>query len=255
MRAGRPRQFPRGEGAARSTPPTPSSLFPSIPPRDVAKVQDLWFADTDAIKRMVGLVDAPPRACARSARAPALVRCGVCFDNVPAAATADAGCGHPYCAACWKGYVAAAISQGPAVLSLRCPTVGCGAAVPAALVRASASPADVSRYDAFATRSFVDDNRRAAWCPAPGCDAAAEAAPGAAVAGAPLDVACVCGEAFCFTCGAEAHRPVACATVRRWAVKNSAESENLNWILAHTKQCPKCRRPIEKNQGCMHMTW
>ncbi len=47
---------------------------------------------------------------------------------------------------------------------------------------------------------------------------------------------------------------VDCDTVGKWILKNSAESENLNWILAHTKQCPKCRRPIEKNQGCMHMT-
>ncbi len=47
---------------------------------------------------------------------------------------------------------------------------------------------------------------------------------------------------------------VDCETVHRWVLKNSAESENLNWILAHTKQCPKCKRPIEKNQGCMHMT-
>jgi len=37
-------------------------------------------------------------------------------------------------------------------------------------------------------------------------------------------------------------------------MKNSAESENMTWILANTKPCPKCARPIEKNQGCMHMT-
>ena len=42
--------------------------------------------------------------------------------------------------------------------------------------------------------------------------------------------------------------------MRKWVTKNSAESENLNWILANTKPCPKCCRPIEKNQGCMHMT-
>lgn len=47
---------------------------------------------------------------------------------------------------------------------------------------------------------------------------------------------------------------VDCATVKKWMIKNSAESENLNWILANTKGCPKCKRPIEKNQGCMHMT-
>ena len=47
---------------------------------------------------------------------------------------------------------------------------------------------------------------------------------------------------------------VNCAVVKKWLVKNSAESENLNWILANTKACPKCKRPIEKNQGCMHMT-
>ena len=42
--------------------------------------------------------------------------------------------------------------------------------------------------------------------------------------------------------------------MEKWIRKNSAESENLNWILANTKPCPKCKRPIEKNQGCMHMT-
>ncbi len=47
---------------------------------------------------------------------------------------------------------------------------------------------------------------------------------------------------------------VSCETVTKWLTKNSAESENMNWILANTKPCPKCSRPIEKNQGCMHMT-
>jgi len=42
--------------------------------------------------------------------------------------------------------------------------------------------------------------------------------------------------------------------VSKWILKNSAESENTNWILAYTKPCPKCKRSIEKDRGCMHMT-
>ncbi len=93
------------------------------------------------------------------------------------------------------------------------------------------------------------------WCPGAGCSRAIERLRG----NGGDDAACAaaaggCGAVFCWACGAEAHRPLSCATVRAWLLKNSAESENMNWILAHTKPCPKCSRPIEKNQGCMHIT-
>lgn len=35
----------------------------------------------------------------------------------------------------------------------------------------------------------------------------------------------------------------------QWNIKNSSESENINWILANTKICPACKVSIEKNQG------
>lgn len=68
------------------------------------------------------------------------------------------------------------------------------------------------------------------------------------VVDAAVDVKCGCGCMFCFNCKEEAHRPVICEVVKKWITKNSAESENMNWILANTKPCPKCKRPIEKNQ-------
>ena len=122
----------------------------------------------------------------------------------------------------------------------------------------------------------------ARWCPRPGCLNSVEYPPGGV-----RDITCKCGHEFCFNCSTEPHRPASCDTVKqyewrrltaklcqvaapiscciasllrvasphRWNFKNSAESENVTWILANTKKCPKCARPIEKNQGCNHMTW
>jgi ariadne-1 len=42
--------------------------------------------------------------------------------------------------------------------------------------------------------------------------------------------------------------------VRAWLAKNVSDSETANWVLTNTKLCPMCRRPIEKNHGCNHMT-
>ena len=88
-------------------------------------------------------------------------------------------------------------------------------------------------------------------CPAPGCEHAISFAAGTE---SNYDVSCLCSHSFCWNCSEEAHRPVDCDTVGKWILKNSTESENMNWILANWKPCPKCKRPIEKNHGCMHMT-
>ena len=43
-------------------------------------------------------------------------------------------------------------------------------------------------------------------------------------------------------CREEAHRPVVCETVAKWILKNSAESENMNWYTINNvlKYCPVC---------------
>jgi len=49
-------------------------------------------------------------------------------------------------------------------------------------------------------------------------------------------------------------RPCPCEYMEAWEHKNNSEGENMKWILVYTKSCPSCRKPIEKNQGCNHMT-
>ncbi|KAH6834379.1 IBR domain-containing protein [Perilla frutescens var. hirtella] len=211
----------------------------------VSKVNDEWFADEEKVRKTVGLLenDTPLPADQE-------LTCGICFENYPRDRMRAVACGHPFCVVCWKGYIGTSINDGPGCLMLHCPDPSCGAAVGHDMVNELASKDDKEKYNRYFLRSFIEDNRKTKWCPAPGCDYAVNFT----VGGGNYDVTCHCSFSFCWNCVEEAHRPVDCGTVSKWIMKNSAESENMNWILANSKPCPKCKRPIEKNQGCMHIT-
>ncbi|KAL6637655.1 hypothetical protein ACP70R_025227 [Stipagrostis hirtigluma subsp. patula] len=155
------------------------------------------------------------------------------------------------CAICFNGYVAhrmrsARCSHFYAGTSAWLWTTACGACP---CVADDAVKALSAR---FALRSDVEESGgRIRWCPSPGCTCAIEFT-GSAADDSP-DVFCECKHSFCFRCGEDSHRPVSYDTVRVWMAKNGSDTETANWVLPNTKHCPRCRRPIEKNQGCMHM--
>lgn len=72
--------------------------------------------------------------------------------------------------------------------------------------RVSSGP-DSEKLDQYELRSYVEDNKRLTWCPAPNCEHAVECVKDLGP-DEPLDVLCKCGSSFCFTCKEEAHRPV-----------------------------------------------
>ncbi|KAF3973366.1 hypothetical protein ACB098_08G007600 [Castanea mollissima] len=212
----------------------------------VSKVHDEWFADEEKVRRAVGLLEKPVVEYPNARE----LTCGICFETYPCDKIHTAACGHPFCSSCWAGYISTAINDGPGCLMLRCPDPSCGAAVGQDMINVLASDEDKEKYSRYFIRSYIEDNRKTKWCPAPGCDYAVDFIVGSGS----YDVTCRCSYSFCWNCTEEAHRPVDCGTVAKWILKNSAESENMNWILANSKPCPKCKRPIEKNQGCMHIT-
>ncbi|KAK9673513.1 hypothetical protein RND81_12G172000 [Saponaria officinalis] len=212
----------------------------------VSKVHDEWFADEEKVRRIVGLLERPVVGFSNARE----MTCGICFEDFPRSMMSSAACGHPFCNSCWAGYIGTAINDGPGCLTLRCPDPSCDATVGQDMINKVASKEDMEKYARYFLRSYIEDNRKAKWCPAPGCDYAVDFVVGSGN----YDVSCRCSHSFCWNCTEEAHRPVDCGTVSKWIMKNSAESENMNWILANSKPCPKCKRPIEKNQGCMHIT-
>ena len=108
-------------------------------------------------------------------------------------------------------------------------------------------------YWKWLCKSFTDENKSIRWCPELGCDVCILLKEYATVQN---PVECECGAKFCIYCSKLSHDPVDCEVALRWDEKNTSESENMTWILANTKPCPakNCGKPIEKNQGCNHMT-
>ncbi|XP_045803115.1 probable E3 ubiquitin-protein ligase ARI8 isoform X1 [Trifolium pratense] len=211
----------------------------------VYRVNDAWFSDECKVRRTVGLLEKPVYQNPADAEE---LTCGICYEAYPPPKIETASCGHPFCFSCWRGYIGTSISDGPGCLMLRCPDPACGAAVDQDMINLLASCEDNEKYDRYLLRSYVKDNKKIKWCPAPGCEHAVNFDGGT---GKNYDVSCLCSYSFCWNCNEEAHRPVDCGTVSKWII---AESENTNWILPYTKPCPKCKRPIEKSQGCSHMT-
>jgi ariadne-1 len=108
-------------------------------------------------------------------------------------------------------------------------------------------PDRAEKYERFLLESYIDDNKKVKWCPStPHCGNAIRAE------GDDLcEVECSCGEQFCFNCLSETHSPCSCLMWKLWQHdERRDEVESDNWILLHTKPCPTCHRPVEKNGGC-----
>ncbi|KAL8231262.1 hypothetical protein R6Q57_001040 [Mikania cordata] len=218
---------------------------------DVNGLHEAWFQDETKVRGSVGLLDVD-LAVKFPQTDEKIVDCGICFDSISKHDTATCGCDHSFCKACWRSYVSTAIDDGPGCLNLRCPEPSCDAAVGPDMINVLATANQRKRYELFLLRTYVESNKMIKWCPGPGCDYAIEFDDDFETGS--YDVSCFCKYGFCWKCMEDAHRPLDCETVAKWVLKNNAEAENTNWILAYTKPCPKCKRSIEKNHGCMHMT-
>jgi ariadne-1 len=107
-------------------------------------------------------------------------------------------------------------------------------------------PEAVERYERFLLESYIEDNSKVKWCPStPHCGNAIR------LEGEPYcEIECTCGQQFCFNCMGDPHSPCSCAMWTLWDKKCKDESETVNWLTVHTKPCPKCHKPVEKNGGC-----
>jgi ariadne-1 len=152
----------------------------------------------------------------------------------------------------WTEYFKTSVDSGKK--QIRCMGLKCPAICDEAVVRRLLGrryPDAARRFDRFLLESYLEDNDFVKWCPSvPHCGRAIR------VGGSEqhCEVECPCGVGFCFACAAGAHSPCPCTMWDQWEVKCNGESETVNWILANTKNCPKCYKTIVKEGGCNLVT-
>jgi len=185
-----------------------------------------------------------------------LIECPCCLDDVPASQCAALTCGHNICIDCWSDYIRNA-SKKRNCFKLKCPEGQCEVAATTLRLRQIGIPSsDVSllesRQEKFQLRNFVDSSKNLHMCLGPDCDFVQRFF---CRTDEISDVECKeCDYVYCVRCNSPGHRPCPCDVADCWVQKATSEAENMQWILAKTKKCPRCRVPIEKNQGCNHMT-
>ncbi|EOA25584.1 hypothetical protein CARUB_v10018931mg [Capsella rubella] len=179
-----------------------------------------------------------------------MMKCDICMDeDLSKYAMTRMECGHRFCNDCWKGHYTVKINEGESK-RIRCMAHKCNTICDEDVVRRLVSPELAEKFDRFLVESYVEDNKMVKWCPStPHCGNAIQK-----IKDDDGEVECLCGLQFCFSCLSESHSPCSCLMWKLWTKKCADESETVNWITVHTKLCPKCSKPVQKRDGCNHMT-
>lgn len=172
--------------------------------------------------------------------------CKLCYDDCPLSETIQInGCGHRFCNNCWTTYIKIKIRDGQSC-NIMCMGEKCPMVVDETVVLQCLVDDDEMRhrYSQALIESFVEDNAFVKWCPStPSCGNAVITN---LIATTPLTIKCICEHIFCFACGEMPHQPCTCNMTKSWAKKCADDSETMNWISSNTKDCPGCKKPIEK---------
>lgn len=176
--------------------------------------------------------------------------CGICYDDeLSTEEMYSLPCGHHFCKLCFSGFLEVKFTEDPrALLGACCPQEGCHERLGENDVKIlTPGKRDLWRHIYF--KSFIDSREEYVWCP--GADCPMVAISDTAASSASSAMCTRCKTSFCLKCKAEPHNQVDCSSVSDFLqLFNSSDY----WIKKHTKPCPGCGVPIEKNDGCNHMT-
>ncbi|CAE6417559.1 unnamed protein product [Rhizoctonia solani] len=195
------------------------------------------------------------RRRAKERRSELLLSCSVCLEAMEPSVWVrpTAGCGHEprICEACLGQYVMHGIREGST--EVLCPDVGCRRQMDRKDVMGyiRGDPGCLKRYHTLVAQRELERQPNFVWCQNPRCGRGQVHDKGDA---SPLVICHYCRSRSCFTHRILWHRGLTCEGYDLVILHGEEMQASEDYIGKHTKQCPNCRRPIEKITGCDHMT-
>lgn len=195
--------------------------------------------------------------------------CSICFCEIEKDDSISLKCNHNFCKECYVEYINNKLLTEPMnILNTPCPLNGCNLYLTRTIYRKCITEKKMQKIFAKGVVfNFIKTNKNIKVCPNPGCKYSIKVQENS-----PKEIKCKCGHIFCFSCLEESHIPCNCEMRKQWILlgeelykkygqkididekKNLKHLDAFAWIYDNTKQCPNCDTPIEKNQGCNHMT-
>ncbi len=181
--------------------------------------------------------------------------CIICLSNLPQdfSKSSDSNlnyskCEHEICSTCLSKYLEHQITENK--LPIKCPKENCKESVKPAFIM-KLFKKEEKLLNKFLNFSLVN-NKEISWCPSPKCDY------GFICKDDDLKFDCPkCLKTYCLKCQCEFHNGIICKDYKRKKAKEKDEDEEN--FLNHArnfklKQCPECKKWIEKKEGCNHIT-
>ncbi|KAJ3410839.1 E3 ubiquitin-protein ligase rnf14 [Chytridiales sp. JEL 0842] len=214
-----------------------------------------------------------------------MVRCGICFETMKGALCRRfIQCSHAYCLGCLKDYYTLLITEGD-ISQVTCPDEVCKKLKPPPLLedyqlKSIVSAEMFERYQDLAEKSALEGRSDVTYCPRPFCRRPVILDPNEEK----LAICSYCGYVFCFICGTTWHGYAQyCKTSHLMSIAKeymvAPEHERLAlerrygkkaiekmvrevedtkameaWIQENATSCPTCSMPVERVDGCAHMT-
>ncbi len=199
------------------------------------------------------------KADSKGVKKPKEADCLICFESVPFKNITHLNCNHYACKDCFKKYIEFSHSDLKDVCNLRCFKPKCLKLVtkPFLSTLFSNKSEIVSAYIHNLVNLFLKYTPRYKRCWSENCEQILYMSFDKSL------IKCVCGQSYCSKCKNFDHSPLKCDDLKYFeeTVSNNDKKSkfyfikaNKAWINCNTKNCPKCKKSIEKNQGCNHMT-